>query len=135
MGYKFGSEQELTCIANVRLQGAAGEELCLAYKSTTYSVLAPATFTTTGTVAHEERSLRFHLTNGEQIPFFAEWSERRASAERSVIVSACGPSGLGSLRASRWRFTARVADRRRRQLPTYPHPALRRRAPPRPLRA
>ncbi len=44
MTYRFGKQEELHCIADIALKDALGAPLCLAYKTTTYDVFAPAYF-------------------------------------------------------------------------------------------
>jgi hypothetical protein len=39
--YQFGTGEELHCITDVKLKGAEGQELCLAYKTSTYSLFLP----------------------------------------------------------------------------------------------
>lgn len=50
MGYMFGKEEKLHCIADVPLKGPKEEALCVAYKTTMYAVLAPAYFRDDGYV-------------------------------------------------------------------------------------
>ena len=50
MGYMFGKEEKLHCIADVQLKGAKDEALCVAYKTTLYAVFAPAYFRDDGYV-------------------------------------------------------------------------------------
>lgn len=50
MGYMFGKEEKLHCLVDVPLKGAREEELCVAYKTTMYAVLAPAYFRDDGYV-------------------------------------------------------------------------------------
>lgn len=56
MGYMFGKEEKLHCIADVKLVGPQQEPLCIAYKTTMYAVLAPAYFRDDGYVLAVKRA-------------------------------------------------------------------------------
>jgi hypothetical protein len=56
MGYMFGKEEKLHCIADVPLKGPQKEPLCVAYKTTMYAVLAPAYFRDDGYVLAVKRA-------------------------------------------------------------------------------
>lgn len=56
MGYMFGKEEKLHCIADVPLKGPQQEPLCVAYKTTMYAVLAPAYFRDDGYVLAVKRA-------------------------------------------------------------------------------
>lgn len=48
--YRFGREEAITCIVNVPLHDSDGKQFCVAYKTTTFSVLAPVYFRDDGYV-------------------------------------------------------------------------------------
>jgi len=50
MGYMFGKDEKLHCIADVPLTGPKDEPLCVAYKTTMYALFAPAYFRDDGYV-------------------------------------------------------------------------------------
>lgn len=56
MGYMFGKEEKLHCLADVQLLGPQQEPLCIAYKTTMYAVLAPAYFRDDGYVLAVKRA-------------------------------------------------------------------------------
>jgi hypothetical protein len=50
LDYRFGKHEDLTCIVDVTYKADGDEALCLAYKTMTYSVVAPAYFEDQGYV-------------------------------------------------------------------------------------
>lgn len=65
----FGHDERLTCIADAAIKGPKDEELCVAYKTSMYAVVAPAYFRDDGYVLAVKKTMKsyFPMPQGDEL--------------------------------------------------------------------